>query len=97
MQTTFPGSNSRAKAGTTYTLYFADQSLDDPLQPMKRLRFDALPDAVDRALAMKQGAELKPLEIRDDQGHLITSELAGWRVSSVTAARPARPMRAAAG
>ncbi|MBS7543134.1 hypothetical protein [Ancylobacter oerskovii] len=76
----------------TYTLYFTGLSSDDPLQPMKRLRFSTIPDAVDRALEMKREGKLKPVEVRDQQGRLVTCELIGWRFSPL-ATRSAAPER----
>lgn len=71
--------NGRASRPTSYTLYFSETA-EDMLQPMKRLRFDTLPPAVERALEMKRQG-MKPVEVRDDQGRLVTCELLGWRFS----------------
>lgn len=85
--------NGSSHSPTPYTLYFSDTSADS-LQPMKRLRFASVPDAVDRALEMKRGGTLKPVEVRDDQGRLITCELIGWRFSPLTPRTPAASGRA---
>ena len=87
-----PPNSSRPQIPTAYTLYFTGPLSDDPLQPMKRLRFSSIPDAVDRALQMKREGQLKPVEVRDQQGRLVTCELIGWRFSPLTT-RTAMPER----
>ncbi|GAB4064708.1 hypothetical protein KHC28_12005 [Ancylobacter sonchi] len=78
---TIPPNSPTPQTPTPYTLYFTGSYADDPLQPMKRLRFSSIPDAVDRALEMKREGKMKPVEVRDDQGRLVTCELIGWRFS----------------
>lgn len=83
-----PPNSSRPQIETAYTLYFTGPLSDDPLQPMKRLRFASIPDAVDRALQMKREGQLKPVEVRDQQGRLVTCELIGWRFSPLATRAP---------